>query len=215
MAYQWGVDSTQEATKELYDCVLKKYGKPKYWGRYLSTVPEVSEGLTASEIERLHNNGTKVMAIYNNFTEATGYRKGKVIAQNAVFHARRLNFPKGKVLFANVEKFFKVDESWIRGYVEGMHASGYQPGFTCDPTNGKFNEAFCKATSKDNKVSLQSVLCSVEPETGVTRARKAPKYTPAKLSCKSNVWGWQYGRNADACPINTNLINDRLLNLLW
>ncbi|MCD5325734.1 MULTISPECIES: glycoside hydrolase domain-containing protein [Pontibacillus] len=215
MAYQWGVGSSQEATQELYDCVLKNYGKPKYWARYLSTVPNVSEGLTVSEIERLHNSGTRVMAIYNNFTESKGFRKGKVIAQNAVFHARRLDFPKETVLFARIDSSHGIDESWIRGYVEGMTSSGYVPGFYCDPLRGNFNDAFCKAVSKNEKVAKQSILWSAQPAPGVTRARKAPKYAPSKPSCKANVWGWEYGRNAQACPIETNLIKDRLFNLLW
>ncbi|MFC0524260.1 glycoside hydrolase domain-containing protein [Pontibacillus salicampi] len=215
MAYRWGVDSAQEVTKELYQCVLTNFGKPAYWGRYLTTVPDASEGLTAGEIKLLQDSGTKVMPIYNNFKEATGYRKGRVIAQNAAFHAKRLNFPKEKVLFANVERFFKVDEAWIRGYVDAMYNTDYKPGFYHDPVQGPFADAYCKAVSKDSKVANQSVLWSAEPEPGVTRAKKAPKFQPVKPSCKANVWGWQYGRSAKTCPIDTNLINDRLFELLW
>lgn len=215
MGYVWGVDSAQEVTKELYDCVLKNFGKPEYWGRYLTTVPNTSEGLTSKEISLLHNSGTKVMPIYNNFKSATGYRKGKVTAQNATFHAQRLKFPKGRVLFAHVEKAFNVDESWIRGYVDGLYNTDYKPGFYIDPVNGPFSSAYCKAVSKDSRVSNQSVLWSAQPERGVSKARKAPKFNPAKPKCKSNVWGWQYGQNAKNCPIDTNVIDDRLYNMLW
>jgi hypothetical protein len=80
----------------------------------------------------LHNSGTKVLPIYNNFREAVGYDKGRVIAQNATFHAKRLGVPKGTVLFANVERFFNVDDEWITGYVEGMFVSGYKAGIYHD-----------------------------------------------------------------------------------
>ncbi|KGX87234.1 glycoside hydrolase domain-containing protein [Pontibacillus litoralis] len=215
MAYIWGVDSAQAVTKELYNCVLNHYGKPKYWGRYLTTVPNASEGLTPQEIDLLQNSGTKVMAIYNNFKEATGYRKGRVTAQNAAFHANRLKFPQGNILFANVEKFFDVDEEWIRGYVDAMYNTNYKPGFYNDPVNGPFQKAYCDALAKDNRVGTQAVLWSAEPETGVTKARKAPKFNPQKPNCKANVWGWQYGRDAEACPIDTNVINNRLYEMLW
>lgn len=215
LGYVWGVDSAQTATEELYDCVLKSFGKPNYWGRYLTTVPDASEGLTKEEILFLHNSGTRVLPIYNNFKEARGFRKGKVTAQNAAFHAKRLKFPKETILFANVERFFDVDEAWIRGYVEGMIPTGYKSGFYNDPVEGDFNSEYCKAVSKNKKVAVQSILWSAEPEVGVTKARNAPRFRPKKPACKANVWGWQYARDAKACPVNTNLVDDRVYNNLW
>ncbi|UII57787.1 DUF1906 domain-containing protein [Cytobacillus spongiae] len=215
MAYIWGVDSASTVDKELYDCVLTSFGKPNYWGRYITRVEGAAEGLTREEVELLHNSGTKVLPIYSKFLEATGYRNGKVIAQNTIFHANRLSIPKGKVLFANVEKFFAVDEAWIRGYIDGMFPSGYKPGFYNDPVDGDFRNAYCTAVENDNKVSTQAILWSARPEPGVTKARNAPKYKPAKPKCKANVWGWQYGRDSKICPIDTNLIDSRLYELLW
>jgi hypothetical protein len=211
----WGVDSAEKVTKRLYDCTLQHFGKPEYWGRYLTTVPNASDGLTKEEILLLHNSGTRVLPIYNNFRDATGYQAGKIIAQNAVFHAKRLGFPKGKVLFANVERFFKVDEAWIRGYVDAMYPSGYKPGFYHDPVKGTFTGAYCAAAKTNDKVSVQSILWSAEPEYGATKKRDAPAYQPAKVSCPGNVWGWQYGRDAAQCPIDTNLIEQRLFEMLW
>lgn len=215
MAYIWGVDSAQTVTKELYDCVLKNFGKPSYWGRYIIRVEGAAEGLTRAEVDLLHNSGTRILPIYSNFLIAVGYREGRVIAQNTIFNAKRLGIPKGKVLFANVEKFFDVDEAWIRGFVDAMYPSGYKPGFYHDPVSGPFNEAYCQAVAKDSKVATQSILWSAEPEPGPTRQRNAPKYKPVKPKCKANVWGWQYGRDANECPIDTNLIDRRLYELLW
>lgn len=215
MAYVWGVDSSQEVTEKFYNCVLKNYGKPNFWGRYLTTVPNASEGLTSEEILFLHNSGTKILPIYNKFQEALGYRNGKVTAQNAVFHARRLGIPKGKLLFANVEKFFKVDEAWIRGYVDAIYPTGYKPGFYHDPETGEFTKSYCKAVGKSERVANQVVLWSAKPEAGATKAREAPKFHPNMPSCKANVWAWQYGRDAKACPIDTNLVDQRVYDMLW
>lgn len=214
MANIWGVDSAAIVTKELYDCVLNNYGKPDYWGRYLKTVGP-SEGLTKEEIQLLHSSDTRVLPIYNDFTKAIGYRPGKVVAQNAIFNARRLGFPKNKMLFASIEKLFDVDEAWIRGYVDAMYTSDYKPGLYADPVNGDFSKAYCEAVKKNESVAVQTVVWSAEPEVGVSKERNKPPFKPATPSCDTNVWGWQYGRNASSCPIDTNLINNKLYDMLW
>jgi hypothetical protein len=215
MPYIWGVDSSTNVTKDLYDCVLNNYGKPEFWGRYLTTVPNASEGLTQEEINLLHTSGTRVLPIYNKFTQAIGTRQGKVIAQNAAYHAKRLGFPKETMLFANVERFFDVDESWIRGYVDAMYQTDYKPGFYHDPETGNFGKAYCTAVKNSKRVAEQAVLWSAEPDPGATKRRDAPPFNPSKPSCSANVWGWQYGRDARACPIDTNLVDERMFNMMW
>jgi hypothetical protein len=215
LRYIWGVDSAAEVTTELYGCVLKNYGKPLYWGRYLTRVPNASDALTKEEVQLLHNSGTKVLPIYNNFREAIGYDKGRVVAQNAIFQAKRLGVPIGTVIFANVERFFHVDKDWIKGYIDAMYTSGYKSGLYHDPVKGDFEAAYCQAVQENKEIASQAILWSAEPEAGVTKARQAPRYQPKKPSCPANVWGWQYGRDSNTCPIDTNLISERLYNLLW
>ncbi len=215
LPFYWGVDSAEKVTKETYDCVLYNFGKPLFWGRYLSPIPGKVAGLTRDEAELLHNSGTKVLPIFSNFSRATGYRNGRVIAQNCVFHARRLGIPKGKIIFANLEKDFEIDEGWIRGFIDAMFPSGYKPGVYADPVHGEFSNAYCEAAARDEKVSVQLVIWSAEPEPGVTKARQAPKFNPHQPPCKANVWGWQYGRNSAVCPIDTNLFDRRLYDMLW
>jgi hypothetical protein len=211
----WGVDSAVKVDEKLYQCVLKNYGKPKYWGRYLTGKEGVNDGLSREEILFLHMRGIRILPIYNDFTEALGYRKGQVTARNAIFHANRLNFPKDSVLFANVENFFSVDDAWIRGWIDVFYNSGYRPGFYHDPTEGNFQQAFCTASKKNEKVSKQALLWSAEPEMEVTSLKEAPLFQPKKLSCTANVWGWQYGRDAEDCAIDTNLITFNLYQFLW
>jgi hypothetical protein len=213
--YIWGVDSAQNVTDELYDCVVKNYGNPTFWGRYLTTIPNASEGLTTEEIAFIRGKGVKVLPIYNAFRESKGYREGRVSANNAIYQARRFGFPKGTVLFANVEKFFEVDDEWIQGWIEAIYPSGYKSGIYHDPVTGNFNQAFCRAASENEQVKTQTILWSAEPETGGTGPRKAPRYAPKKPARGGNVWLWQYGRNVKKCPIDTNLADNRLLASLW
>ncbi|WP_243387849.1 glycoside hydrolase domain-containing protein [Bacillus kexueae] len=211
----WGVDSAQKVTTTLFDCVVNQYGFPNYWGRYLSTVANVSDGLSDKEIQFLKEKGVKILPIYNENKDAFGYEKGKVSARNAIFHARRLKVPKGVFLFANTEKFFSIDEAWIRGWVDTLYSSPYRPGIYADPSTDTFNNAYCLASKQNEKVADQLVIWSQEPTPGPTSKGNAPSFNPRKPPCKANVWGWQYGENASKCPIDTNLIDRRLLEALW
>lgn len=211
----WGVDSAARVTDSLYQCVVEKYGIPKYWGRYLSTVPNVSDGLDSQEINFLRQKGIKILPIYNDYTSAVGYEKGKVAARNAIFHAKRLKIPKGVFLFGNTEKFFEIDEAWIRGWVDTMYTSNYRPGIYGDPSTVVFNEAYCTAASNNERVSEQLVIWSQEPTPGVSKKKNAPTYKPMVPPCIANVWAWQYGENAPDCPIDTNLMDRRLYENLW
>lgn len=211
----WGVDSANPVDQELYDCVKKQFGLPKYWGRYLTEIKNVSSGLTKNEIRFIRSKDIKILPIYNVFSEAFGYEKGQLAARNAVFHARRLGIPTNIVLIANVEQFFQVDSAWIRGWVETLYPTGYRSGFYHDPIKGQFSQAYCQAVQENNEVAVQAILWSAEPEIGTTSERKAPKYNPAAPSCKANVWLWQYGRDAKKCPIYTNLADERILNYLY
>lgn len=215
MPFYWGVDSAEKVTTENYDCVLYNYGTPMYWGRHLSAIPQKVAELSKDEVEFLHNSGTKVMPIFSNFSDATGYRNGRVIAQNSIYQARRLGIPGGKIIFANLEKYYQIDEAWIRGFVDGIFSSGYKPGIYGDPGNGEFSGAYCEAITRNDRVAAQVVLWSANPEPGISNARRTPNFKPRKPPCKANVWGWKYGRDSTACPINTNLINGRLYDMLW
>lgn len=211
----WGVDSAASVTEQMFYCVKNELGYPKFWGRYLTDVPNVSDGLTRQEVALLKNHGVKILPIYNAFRQATGYANGQVVARNAVFHARRLGIPKNKVLFANIEDFFSVDEAWIRAWVETLYPTGYRPGLYADPAKGGFSKAYCEAVQKNNQVAVQAIIWSSAPRPGTTKEQKAPKYQPALPNCKANVWAWQYGRDSEACPVDTNLADRRLLEFLY
>ncbi|MFC5463443.1 glycoside hydrolase domain-containing protein [Lederbergia graminis] len=213
--YVWGVDSASNVTAELLDCVTTNFGRPVFWGRYLTRVEGASEGLSPQEINFLRDKGIKIMPIYNVFTSATGYQKGKEAAYNAVHHANNLGFPKGTAIFANVERFFEVDHHWIKGWVDALYTSGYKTGIYHDPVTGGFNQAYCQAARESNRVKVQTILWSAEPETGATKATNAPAFNPQKPDCEGNVWLWQYGRDVKECPIDTNLADERVLQMMW
>jgi hypothetical protein len=187
----WGVDSASSVTNALLQCVRTNYGSPRFWGRYIKTVPGAADGLTRAEIALIHGQGIRILPVYSDFRDARGYSKGQVAARNAIHNAKLLGIPKNVVLFANVERFFAVDEAWIRGWVDTLFPSDYKPGFYNDPVVGGFSDAFCKAAAGHDRVRIQSVLWSAEPHPGVSKEREAPAYAPTAPPCRPNVWAWQ------------------------
>lgn len=213
VSYHWGVDSSQPVTNELYHSVQSTYGKPEFWGRYLTRVEGSVEGLTENEIELLHNSDTKILPIYNDFRQAVGESHAKVVAMNAAYHAKRLGLKKGTIIFARMGNL-EVDSGWIKGYVGYLYNTDYKPGFLYK-IDGSFEEAYCQAADQDRRVANQAVLWNTEPHTGVTNEEDAPNFEPTTPNCDANVWAWQYGRDAEELPINTNLIDSRLLPMLY
>lgn len=211
----WGVDSAAPVNQQLLDCVKREFGTPKVWGRYIKTVPGAADGLTAQEAAFIRRNGIKILPIYSDFRQATGYREGQTVARNAIYHAGRLGVPRNVAVFANVERFFAVDAAWIRGWVNTLYTSDYKPGIYHDPIEGGFSAAYCAAQAEDEKVRAHTILWSAEPEPGVSKASEAPAFKPQAPPCEAHVWAWQYGRNAETCAIDTNLFSPLLLPHLW
>ncbi|WP_307340981.1 glycoside hydrolase domain-containing protein [Caldalkalibacillus uzonensis] len=213
--YEWGVDSAAPVTESFFQCVVDHFGYPSYWGRYLTTVPNVSDGLTRQEIALLRGRGVKIWPIYNEFVDAIGYRNGRVAARNSIYHAQRLGIPEGIMLTANLE--YAIDEAWIRGWVDAIYPSGYRPGLYGDPAEGDFSTAYCQAVQNSNLVAAQAIIWSNMPRPGVTRRAEAPAYRPSMPPCQANVWGWQYGWDDPTCnmPIDSNLIDSKLMQYLW
>jgi hypothetical protein len=214
-AYEWGVDSAQHVTEDLFQCVALTFGYPVFWGRYLVRVPRVSEGLTKQEISLIHSKGVRILPIYNDFREARGYLQGAAAANDAVYHAGRLGIPKGILLFANIEKFFPVDAEWIQGWTEGIHASGYYSGIYHDPVTGGFQEAFCNGAKENERVITYTVLWSAQPETEPSGPWNLPSFQPQSPDCGGNVWLWQYSRRITRCPVDFNLAIRGVTNMLW
>lgn len=83
----------------------------------------------------------------------------------------------------------------------------YRPGIYANPTIGAFSEAYCEAIKNDERLAQQTIIWSSYPRPGTTSTAKAPTFRPNVPNCLANVWIWQYGRDADLCPIDTNVAN--------
>ncbi|CAM3826575.1 glycoside hydrolase domain-containing protein [Alicyclobacillus pomorum] len=213
----WGVDSAAAVDTSFFDCVVDKYGKPVFWGRYIKPIRGVSDGLTTPEVTFLHERGVRILAIFNNFSRATGYSSGVAEANEGIASARALGMPGGVVIFADVEADYVVDEAWIRGWTDTMTKSQYVPGIYHNPITGGFSQAYCTAVRNDLKVARNLILWSNEREPGITTKTHAPAWHPAAPPCPGRVLAWQYGENGTAGShcIDTDLVHPSLLPNLW
>jgi hypothetical protein len=213
--FQWGVDSAENVTENLFQCVIRNLGYPVFWGRYLVRVPRVSEGLTKQEVAFIQSKGVKLLLIYNLIQEARGYGQGSAAANDAVLNAQILGAPWGAPIFANIERFFQIDDEWIQGWTEAIALNGYRSGIYNDPVTGGFNRAFCNAVRENDAIRTRNILWSAEPELLPSGPQNPPAYSPIAPNCGGNVWAWQYSRTVASCPIDTNLASSSLVNILW
>ena len=213
--YEWGVDSAENVTENLFQCVLRNLGYPVFWGRYMVMIPRVSEGLTKQEISFIQGKGVKLLLIYNSIQEAKGYNQGYEAASDAALRAQMLGAPQGVPLFANIERFFLIDDEWIQGWTEAIVKSGYRSGFYNDPVTGGFNKAFCNAVKENEKIKTLSILWSAEPELEPGDPQYPPVYSPIAPGCGGNVLVWQYSRTVTSCPVDTDLASWNLVDILW
>lgn len=212
IAVEWGVDSASYTTSDMLACVNDNFGDPKVWGRYLGEIDGVSEPLDEEEVEYLHENDIKILVIYNLVTDATGYDHGAEHAEQAIEMAEQLDIPEGVALFVDIEPDFPVDSSFMEGWYEVVNDSQYEPA-----VYGVFNEGSELSDSflqMDEEIQSNLIVWTAYPQEGITTEEEAPNYEPEAPE-SAQVIGWQYGLDAEACNIDTNLFNEEMLDYLW
>jgi hypothetical protein len=211
----WGVDTASNLDQAFLQCVVDNYGTPSVFGRYLETNEGVSAGLTADEVELLHQQGIKIIPIYNHFTNATTYENGAQEAQAAIAYAQQIGIPEGKAIFADIEPTYPVDENFILGWVDTLLGSPYKPGIYGVFTNDSaLTAAYQAAIASNLNVQSQTIIWSSNPDPGITPQNNAPEFQPGAPENVS-VSIWQYGIDGETCNIDTNLIQSNILDFLW
>jgi hypothetical protein len=211
----WGVDTASKLDQAFLQCVVDNYGKPSVFGRYLETKEGVSSGLTPEEVELLHQQGIKIIPIYNHFTNATTYESGAQEAQAAIAYAQQIGIPEGKAIFADIEPTYPVDENFIRGWIDTLLVSPYKPGIYGVFTNeSALTAAYQAAIAANQNVQSQTIIWSSNPNPVVTPKANAPEFHPGAPE-NVPVSIWQYGINGETCNIDTNLIQSNILDFLW
>ncbi|MCJ7842652.1 DUF1906 domain-containing protein [Lederbergia sp. NSJ-179] len=211
----WGVDSASRTTEELYVCVNEQFGEPKIWGRYLGSKEDVSQGMSKEEVNYLHEQGTKILPIYNHFSKAEGYDHGIELAEHAISLAQEIGLPKEKVIFADIEPDYPVDAKFIQGWYDGIKKSPYHPGiYGIFAEEQPLFEVYEQAVKDKKELGEQMIIWSAHPQLEVTAKEKAPEYQPNGPK-GSLILGWQYGIDAKECNIDTNLFKDEIMKYLW
>ncbi|OLS33985.1 glycoside hydrolase domain-containing protein [Bacillus sp. MRMR6] len=211
----WGLDTASPVDTAFIQCVAENYGKPAFFGRYLETKEGVSAGLTADEAAFLHNQGIKIIPIFNHFTDATTYEQGIAEAEEAIAYAENLGIPQGIAIFADIEPGYPVDEAFIRGWVDTLLDSPYHPGiYGVFRSDRDVTAAYQAAAANSQTVADETIIWSSNPEPGITAQADAPAFEPGAPE-NINVSIWQYGIDGQTCNIDTNLIKSDILDSLW
>ncbi|MCY0880519.1 MAG: DUF1906 domain-containing protein [Firmicutes bacterium] len=216
----WGIDSAAHAHLPFFHCVLRQYGPPDFWGRYLLTRHGICDGLSPLEIRFLHQHGIKILAIDNAFGAHTHGRMAGILAgMHALEAAKRLKIPAGTAIFADIEITYHPDSSWMIAWAGMILQGGYRPGFYYNPRHSAFIQSFC-AASHWMPALQNALLWSNQPQIGPKPRRQAPLWRPLQGACNQGYLAvWQHGINGRLCgsyaPIDTNWMDYRFLSALW
>ncbi|WP_028398996.1 glycoside hydrolase domain-containing protein [Ectobacillus panaciterrae] len=213
--YIWGVHSQKAVSEEFFACVIKHFGYPKFWGRYLKASANHAEGLSKTEIAWIRRRKIRLLPIHGVVRNANGYHEGRIAATNAIFQARQLEIPRGTLLFAGIDKTHPVDARWVEAWVETLYKSGYRSGIYSNPVYGSFSDAFCQAARENDRVEKHCILWGTEPAHGPTDSKTVPPFKASSPPHPCNMWVWRYGKDTERCSVNTCLANTKLLPFLW
>ncbi|MEQ6376090.1 DUF1906 domain-containing protein [Bacillaceae bacterium S4-13-56] len=211
---EWGIDTASLVTEDFYDCVVNEFGEPEFIGRYMLQIEGVSFKMTQEEIQLIHENNARILPIYNGVSEATGYEHAINHAEEAINIAQELGIPEGTPIIVDIEPSFPVDQEFIRGWVESISNSSYEPGIygVFQPDTAVSN-AYVSYKEQYGVTDEDVVIWSANP-TGITTKANAPEFNPGAPQ-GIDVEIWQYGLDAQACNIDTNLILSSTLDDLW
>ena len=211
----WGVDSCKAFTSSatggdgLYPQVLSHYGRPDFWGRYLTNT--VCPGISSAEVAAAAYNHMGILPIYNDYdcSAVVGYSTGRAYAGAATAAAATLGIPQGRAVAIDIEPpgaacpgAANVDAGFVGGWFDGVNAAGYVPTYYGNGTAGsEFASAWCAAVSAQPSVAADSYLWSFEPSLlGSYTKAAAPNYSPQQTGCPGSMAAWQYELSTGSDP---------------
>ena len=212
----WGVDSCKPivsaatAGASLYGQVVRYYGHPDFWGRYMTTTYNCP-GLSSAEIAVAARDHFGILPIYNDYdcSAVRTYKVGSQYAGEATTAAANLGIPQGRVVAIDIEPYgeqcpgaARVDAGFVEGWYDGVMIAGYIPLFYGNGTAGsEFGNAWCRAVKERPEVAIDSFLWTFQPSLiGRWTKAKAPAFTPNTPGCAGNFDVWQYVLSTGARP---------------
>ena len=204
----WGVDSCKPLTADvnadhgLYPTVTRFWGRPDFWGRYLTRTYNCP-GISPAEIAAAALKQMGILPIYNDYdcSAVRTYGVGLRYASEAVAAASGLGIPAGTVLAVDIEPYGEqcpgaanVDAGFIQGWYDGITLANFAPMYYGNGTAGtEFASAWCHAVTSRPEIATNAYLWSFEPSlVGRFTKAKAPQYSPLVPSCAANMAAWQY-----------------------
>ncbi|GIQ70268.1 glycoside hydrolase domain-containing protein [Xylanibacillus composti] len=216
-SYYWGIDTASVMDESFYACVQENFGEPVYAGRYLETKQGVSYGLTPEEVAFLHNQGIRIIPIYNHFTDATTYDAGVTEAREAISYAEQIGVKEGTYIFADIEPNYPVDQHFLQGWSETIAASAYRPGIYgvfVEASDSEVLASYMSFSEAYPELAEQTAVWTSDVSVGITTKAEAPAFEPeARNMLEVSIW--QYGIDAEACNIDTNLMKAEMMDYLW
>ncbi|HDR7429963.1 TPA: DUF1906 domain-containing protein [Bacillus toyonensis] len=211
----WGIDSCElsnhiipnTGNKKLLKHVTDQLGKPDFWGRYIGGNSSCPNGvLTLSEIKFLHDNGIKILVIYNGASPSHMIYEQEGIddANKAINIATDLGISYAGhevIIYLDIEESWTPTPMYLHGWSKTLNNTGVLiPGFYCNTISPNFLTSFCAARLFSDEVD-KTVLYTTQPQKTCTNKAQAPSWNPQDPICiplvhsDPGVQVWQYSIN--------------------
>ena len=210
----FGVDSKVRSDNLLqnnlteFEWVTRNKLYPNFWGRNITG----ENCLTKEEIAFIHKKGCKIAAICNSDIAAMETaEQGSVQAEKAVVAALKLDIPEGTTIFLEIAEASHATAEYMKGYVQGLLAEGYIPGFKANTdANNSFDREYSGGMQESPELFRQCLIWATAPSlkeyekittTHLIHPDSWGPYAPSGTT-RQDIAVWQYGR--DCHPIHDN-----------
>lgn len=201
---------------DMYEWVLRNKTYPNFWGRNING----ENALSKEEVKYIHGYACKVAPYYISKNEKETEEQGKLVAQDVISIARKLEISLGTAIFLEIGASERATTKFMRGFADTMIESGYTPGFKAN-TDAKygFDREFSRGIQINKEIFEKCLIWAVAPSlveydrmktTHLIHPDNWGPFAPSGISRKE-IAIWQYGKECH--PIEDDFGNLTHFNL--
>lgn len=218
----FGVDSNIQTDDLLqnniteFEWAVRNKIYPTFWGRNLTG----ENRLTKDEIKFIHQKGCKIAAIYNHIGEKRTEEQGKLLVNEIVDVAFRLNMPEGTAIFLEIDEKEVATRNFMRGFANALICAGFTPGFKANTDAAyDFDREYSRGMQTDREIFEKCLIWAVAPSlaqfhcvttTHLIHPDDWKPFAPSGIT-REDIAIWQYGKECH--PIKDDAGNETSFNV--
>lgn len=197
-------DDVLQNNLSLFEWATRNKIYPSFWGRNLSG----ENALTHEEINFLHSQGCKIVAMYQTNTPKATEDQGRATGKDVCRIASMLDIPEGTAIFLEVSDVETMTNDFMKGYALELREHWYTPAFRANTdATFKFDCEYSRGRQIDKDLFGSCLIWATAPTlpeynrmttTHLIHPDQWKPYAPSSIA-RADIAIWQYG--TDCHPI--------------